>query len=1152
MHPPQTLGKYRILGQLGRGGGGVVFRSEDPVTRRALAIKTTLSTRSAERTALEREIAALARLTHRRRRGVVPLLDAGVEAGVPWYAMPFVVGENLREYQRGLWPTLPVRVGEATLPTAVLSAAAGTEPDLAPRIALGAPAGRAGAGKLAEVLELGLALAECLHGIHDDGVVHGDLTPQNVIRTPNGQLTLVDFGTAFQLHQGDFLREVPQVSERHVGTPGFMAPEQIRGEGPEPRSDLYALGCMLYELVTGQAPFRSDSPAALLRQHLALAPQPPREVVAELDAELDALLLDLLEKRPQRRVSRAEDVVRRLASLLGRSSSVASSSNLPLYRPELVGRTTILTELTELLPRGRGVGSTVALGAASGYGKTRVLNELGARARAVGCDVVVMSWANAAVATDEVSSGLVAFGTVLSQLALRARAAEPENAALGEALAILAPYAPDALGALSLPPRRNAPSRSDVLASLEQLLRACCRAAPTLLLLDDLQWADELSLQFVRERLPALTDTELLVVCSYRSEEIGAKLDAVRAASRRTFELDPLELPHVYGMARDMLATDTAPEGLPEFLLEHSGGNPFLIAEYLRAAVARGLVARDDAGRFRFVAPENVEPAVPDSLQGLFSLRIARLGAGARAVLELAAALGREFPAARLSALTRDLIGAEALEELVSEQILDYAGDGRYRFVNDKLREAQEAALPKERRRELHRMAAEALEREEGADDGPERQAELGMHWQEAGDAGKSLLYLSGAAGACQRLYAHARAASLYRMALTQCQKLALDGDARASAAGELHERLGDALLAQASHADARAAFEQALVATSTDDVLVRARNLRKIASSHWRLHAHADARRQLELAEQALPQPVAGDAPEVFREYIEIQLGKFEHLYFAQDKSGATERLLAALEDPIASYGEPAQRVRYSLCAASDAMAKARFAFSEQALRHARFGEGVASEHLTLHEEALARFIVGFALMLGERDARHESLGYFERAERGAVRAGDRTLSSRIATYRALTLLRLDDVVGARAASQRALELAETAKISIYVAAAHACIAWVHWRTAENDSSLVKIHAEEAQRLWRDKPASFPFRWCLTFVLLDLAQRAEDAPAQASAVQMLLDPLQQKLPDELEAVLCRALEACNERRFADATRAVDEALRLGRHFGFC
>lgn len=1164
MQAPLRFGKYEVLGALARGGSGVVYRAKDPSTGRALALKTCSRHLRSERAALEREIAALERLTRRQRPGVVQLLDAGVEQGVPWYAMPLIAGQSLRDYSAQLWSAERTTsdagntVVDVTLVSTQAAAVALASAEPLPSRTVDPALRRLAAGRLSDVLELALALAESLHFIHEDGVVHGDLTLQNVVCQTEGRPVLVDFGTAFQLYEDSLMREIAQGASRWVGTPGYMAPEQIRAEAVEPRSDLYALGCVLYELLSGAAPFRSPTPAGLLRQHLTLSARPLRELVGDSVApELEALVLGLLEKQPQRRPSRARDVMLALSRLLGRSlgseSTSVNAQAAALYRPSFVGRAAEMAELTRWLPARRGAGGgCVCLRGPSGAGKTRLLNELRAEATARACDVIAVSCKKAAHGPVEAAAGSVALGPALSQLAERALEGAPEDASLLEAFTVLAPYADGGLVDVGLPTRRNVATPSDVVRSLEVVVRACRDRAPLLLLIDDAQWADELTLQFVREKLATLSGDGLLVVLSYRSAEIDEGPTSLEAVANHSMLLGGVELPHVYALVRDMLAADSAPEGLPELLLEYSEGNPLLVGEYLRAAVGRGLVSRAPDGRWLMRDVTSLRGTIPDSLQGLFTLRLDQLSDSARAVLELAAILGTELDSEELALLAEGAPCAAALEELTRERILDYLGEGRYRFVHDKLRGLLESALGLERRRALHRRAARALEAVGSDEASMDRDARLGVHWAEAGEHAKALTYLRAAGASAQRLHGHVRAAALYRRALAQCDSLREAGVAVTDAACELHELLGDALLAQASHADARQAYERALeLIPGAGERLARARNLRKIAASFWRAHAHVEARAKLELADAALGVPEAGDPTELYREHFEIQLGKFERLYFARDSSNAAQALLQSLEQPIALHAEAGQRVRYYLCAASDAMARCRYGSPEPALRFARQGTGVSAELLTRSEEALAYFIEGFALMLGDEGARREALRCFERAASGAQRAGDRTLSSRVAMYQALTLLRLGDVEGTRAASQRALELAEVAKIGAYSAAAHACAAWALWRR-DSDVSLVRARAEQAQRFWRDNPVNYPFRWCLGFVLLELALRDEDVGAVAQGLEQLLDPTQQQLPPPLEAALSRGLKAITEGLYAEATVAASEALRLAQRFGFC
>ncbi len=1125
---PTSFGRYRVQSLLGQGGTGIVYRAEDPSSLEPLVIKTTSGAMAAERAVLEREIAALTRLTRNARRGIVRLLDSGCENGAPWYAMQFVAGQSLESYRRSLWDAWGAR-----------------ESRRAP----------AGAGELTAVIELGLELAECLRGMHGDGVVHGDVTPANVLFDAEGKPVLVDFGTAFQLYEPEFSREIVQVSERRVGTPGYMAPEQIRGEPLDPRTDVYALGCILYELVTGRPPFHAESVASLLQQHLSLEPRAPVDLVEGLDRELDTLLLSMLAKQPQRRPSRAEDVLLEL----GRRARTLPSTSIPapgpgLYRPRLVGRAQELAELDELLARARGGrGGLVMLSGTSGTGKTRLLNELYRHASSAGFKIVGLS-AAAAGQGDSGSAGLTIFGPALWAVAQAAHDADSGDESLREALAILSAYAPQASGlpgALHRP--RHVPSQDDVIRSLGQLLQHLCRSGPALVTIDDLQWADELSLRFLHAGTSFLAGTPLLLVGTYRSDEIGERLELLEACAERTLHLERLDLAHVYAMTRDLLATEVAPEGLPEFLAEHADGNPFLVSEYLRAAIARGFVVRLADGKWAFDGG-NGGGELPASLRELFSLRLERVSADARSVLELAAVLGREFEARELAALLREPseLGGVALEELIGQQILECTAPGRYRFAHDKLREAQELLLDGGRRRELHRLAALALEASPPAVlSTTERDARLGVHWREAGESSRALRYLRSAAEACQTLHAPARAAVLYKMALGECERCGAAADSpQIELAAELHEKLGDALLAQARHGEARAAYLAALERLDASSRLSRARSYRKLAASFWRAQLAADAREHLEQAARTLGAPSPADDTELQREHIEIQLGKFERLYFARDTSSAAQTLLDSLADVIDVHGSPGQRVRYYLCASSDAMARSRYAFSALALELARRALAVEPELLTLHERALSQFIVGFALMLGDAPARREALRHFEQAAQGAKLAADRMLRTRVAIYQAITWLRLGDAPNTEMASRHALELAETSKLPPYVAAALACSAWVQWRAGDHDAARASV--AEAMRLWRAHPVNYPFRWCANFVLFALALNDEDAAGLATAATQLLDAMQQALPPELEGALRGTLDGLAAGQMRAAMAAAVQALTLGCEFGFC
>lgn len=272
--------RFQIDREIGRGGMAVVYRAHDHHLGRFVAVKVLSaefsSALGAER--FQREIAVMAKLVH---PGIVALFDSGIVEGRLYYVMPLMTGETLR-------------------------ARLLRERRLSPSDA---------AALCADVAE-GLAYA---HGL---GIVHRDVKPENVFAV-SGRAILADFGIA-RLVSGSPLFDrtsdpenqpthVPTSAGLMLGTVSYMSPEQIDAAPDlDGRADLYSLGCVLYELLTGAPPFTGGSPAAVLAKHLAEAPRPPSDTGMALSPELEALTLQLLAKQPCDRPGTAADVARAL------------------------------------------------------------------------------------------------------------------------------------------------------------------------------------------------------------------------------------------------------------------------------------------------------------------------------------------------------------------------------------------------------------------------------------------------------------------------------------------------------------------------------------------------------------------------------------------------------------------------------------------------------------------------------------------------------------------------------------------------------------------------------------------------------------------------------------------------------------------------
>lgn len=228
--PPGRLGRYEVQHELGRGAMGVVYRARDPVINREVALKTIPLAAEFEGRELEearskffREAETAGRLSH---PNIVTIFDAGEHDGTAYIAMELLRGQHLVEYT----------ASERLLPTAI-------------------------------AIEIVARLADALHYAHRQGVVHRDVKPANVMfDPPSGELKITDFGIARLTDTGRTRTGIV------LGTPSFMSPEQLQGRAVTGRSDLFSLAVTLFQLLTGQLPFRADSMPALM---LAIAQEPP-------------------------------------------------------------------------------------------------------------------------------------------------------------------------------------------------------------------------------------------------------------------------------------------------------------------------------------------------------------------------------------------------------------------------------------------------------------------------------------------------------------------------------------------------------------------------------------------------------------------------------------------------------------------------------------------------------------------------------------------------------------------------------------------------------------------------------------------------------------------------------------------------------------
>ncbi|TAH34899.1 MAG: serine/threonine protein kinase [Planctomycetota bacterium] len=303
---PEQFGEFRILERLGGGGMGVVYRAEQRSLRREVALKVVRPEHlwfPEARRRFQREVEAVAALQH---PGVVPIFAVGEEGGVPYFVMERIRGCTLAEALDQLRGSAPESLSGRDLARVVYTRAGEPLPAALPPVFEGS---WTSAG-----LRLAAQVADALEHCHQRGIVHRDVKPSNVALAVDGRVLLLDFGLASQA-QADALTR----SGAQVGTLFYMAPEQLRGRAePDARSDVYALGVSLYELLALQLPFQEDSRPATEARILHDPPDPLRARNRRVPRDAEVVCLHALEKEPARRYASAGAFAADLRSVLER------------------------------------------------------------------------------------------------------------------------------------------------------------------------------------------------------------------------------------------------------------------------------------------------------------------------------------------------------------------------------------------------------------------------------------------------------------------------------------------------------------------------------------------------------------------------------------------------------------------------------------------------------------------------------------------------------------------------------------------------------------------------------------------------------------------------------------------------------------------
>ncbi len=640
---------------------------------------------------------------------------------------------DLRERLQMSWATVPTELEASARSTVMMM----TDPGgILLKESVGWP------WEIEPFLRAAIGMVEALRRTHDAGLVHNTIHPAHVlVDMRNGRAWLSGFSNATNTRTDG---SVVQPAAPAVWALPYASPELCgRTGGPiDARSDLYALGVLLYQLATGSLPFMATDVGEIVRCHLAEQPRPPSEISPLVPPVLEHLILNLLSKAPEDRYPSAVAVeadLRRALQSWEAHRQIATfplSSSQALARPHipdrLYGRSVELRFLKNALAQVASLSRAklVVISGLSGVGKSATIAEFQSSVR---CDAAHFASGKAQQFQSGLPQAPVLAGALQSLLKPLLTLPEAERiewrrrlqqAVLGngQVIAGMAPELIDLLGAQPALPELSArENQTQFYATLVQFLRAFTETnAPLVLILDDLQWIDSATLASIERILLAEPAMKLLLVCAFRSNEVQPGDPLIRTLE--TLQTGGIDVEEVFlapllDRELEEMVADTLERSrqscaeISQLIHRLTAGNPLFVTQFIASLADEGLFSRDgNSLGWRWDMARLRKQAHPPDLLALIIERIRRLPQASQGILKLLSCLGSTSPAAILAH------ASGSSEEVLTAELQPAVAAGlcrrtlrEYSFVHDRVHEAAYAMMSMEERSELHLSIARLL-----------------------------------------------------------------------------------------------------------------------------------------------------------------------------------------------------------------------------------------------------------------------------------------------------------------------------------------------------------------------------------------------------------------------------------------------------------
>jgi tetratricopeptide (TPR) repeat protein/archaellum biogenesis ATPase FlaH len=730
-------GRYQVKNFLGEGGKKKVYLTHDTLLDRdvAFALIKTEKLDDATRARVSREARAMGRLGD--HPNIVAIYDMGEHEGQPYIVIPVMPGGDVE--------SLIEQAPEHRLP-------------------------------LDKTIDLAKAVCRGLEFAHGKGVIHRDIKPGNIWLGADGTAKIGDFGLALAVD----LSRLTQAGMM-VGTVTYMPPEQAMGGKVTAKVDLYSLGAMLYEMVTGRPPFVGDDSIAIIGQHINTPPVSPTWHRADLPPALETLILQLLQKDPEKRPESAAVVLQALEAIeAGKVEKEALKEvpvENPLYRRVFVGREPELKQLQSAFDGAiSGQGALMMVTGEPGIGKTALCEQLATYVTLRGGRTLVGHCYEAG----SLSLPYLAFVEALRSYVL-SRDPKDLKEELGSGAADVARIISEIRERLKIKLRTQKDPEEEryrLLQGVSEFLTNAANVQSMLVVLEDLHDADKGTLEMLTHVSRNLAGARLLIVGTYRDVEVDRShpLSAALAELRRVstygrIQLRGLNADEVRRMM-ESITRESVPWGLAQAVHRQTEGNPLFVQEVIRYLAEEGLIARRE-GQWHPTKDTPLEMSIPEGLRDVIGKRLSLLTPECNRLLSVASVIGREFALDTLKAVAGidEDVFVNALKEAVRLSVLEersQRGLVRYRFTHAFFRQTLYEEMIAPQRLKLHRQVAHTLETLY-ARHLKEHAVELAEHFSHSTDPtglAKAVSYAEMAAKRATDVYAYGEAVRLLEQAL--------------------------------------------------------------------------------------------------------------------------------------------------------------------------------------------------------------------------------------------------------------------------------------------------------------------------------------------------------------------------------------------------